>query len=332
MPQSNNRNCEPKKESLFGPSLDPIAVDHPLFRHYYDSSILHPSTTSSEFPVVSQSISKVYGNYDHPVLFTIGNGGAGYTGILQALCEEFVTSNGADFCVAWIANHSRLSQIALLGDIVQVALTYEPDVERIAEEEGWCKRVCAPVFWDHWVIAGPRSDPAQVQAGFGVSEALQAIAHHGALFHTRGDGSATYGREQHLWKLAGVDTTLASWYQTHILTPYEALKKASQECAYLLTDRSTFLTAANDGVVPDLVVYVEGGKKLLNSCSALINTKVSDSPGQQMAVRFAEWLGGEEAQKIIREYGRDWERGLALFTEAKYDEFGDGELLAGRMM
>ena len=100
----------------------------------------------------------------------------------------------------------------------------------------------------------------------------------------------------------------------------------------LLTDRSTFLTAKQDGVVPGLSVYVEGEKELLNSCSALINTKVLETPAQRMAVRFVEWLGGEVAQPYFRGYGRVWEQGMPLFTPADREEFGEEDKLAGKVL
>ena len=236
----------------------------------------------------------------HPILFRIGNGGAGYTRILKVLCTKFIWTHGSDFRIGWVANHSRHSHIALLADVVQVALTYEPEIEELAVREGWCRRVQAPAFWDHFVLVGAKFNPASLQPGCSIGEALKTIAETGALFQTRGDGSATFERETKLWKAAGIDTASATWLQTHAVPPYEALKKASQDGAYILTDRGTFLTAKQDGSIPELVVYVEGGKELLNPCSALTNTKVADSPGQRMAERFAEWLGGETAQSLIR--------------------------------
>ena len=149
-----------------------------------------------------------------------------------------------------------------------------------------------------------------------------------ALFHTRGDGSATWEKENELWKHANIKVEDAR-IETHALSPYQALEKAAQDEAYLLTDRATFLTAKADGKIPNLAVYVEKDEKLLNPCSALINTKVPESSGQRAAMAFAEWLGGETAQSILQGYGRVWEQGMPLFTPAERKEFGEDDLLVG---
>ena len=324
-------DCSTTTESWTDFTLpDRLSVTHRYLSRYYNSAIIHNTSGPAGTTTMSTTETEVYGNNIYPILFRIGNGGAGYTRILKILCLKFIWTHGNDFRIAWVANHSRHSQIALLGDVLQVALTYEPEVEKLAEREGWCRRVAAPAFWDHFVFVGPKGNPAGVVAGVSVSEALRAIADAGAVFHTRGDGSATFMKEQELWKVAGTETASATWLQTHTLPPYGALEKANEDGAYLLTDRSSFLTAKQDGVIPDLVVYVEGGKQLLNPCSSLINTKVPDSPAQRMAIRFAEWMGSEMAQVYFRGYGRVWEQGQPLFTAAGREEFGNEDTLAGR--
>lgn len=309
--------------------LEQIPLSDPWLSRYQTSIILEHTAGSDQISTVDK---EVYGNNDHPISFRIGNGGAGYTHILEVLCLDFIRRHENNFRIGWVGNHSRHTQAALLGDIVQVALTYEPDMEILAEQEGWCRRVCAPAFWDHFVFVGPKENPAALRPGCSVNEALQKIAQIEAPFHTRGDGSATFTREQHLWEAAGIKTESASWLETHQLAPYQALQKAAEDGAYLLTDRSTFLTAKQDGTIPSLTVYVEGGKALLNPCSALINTKLPNTPDQSMAIAFAEWLVAERAQSIIKAYGRDWKHHMPLFTPAEQEEFRDVERLASHEM
>ena len=305
---------------------DQIQTCHPWVSRLA-TSIITKNTVGSD--LTSTVDKEVYGSHINPIAFRIGNGGAGYTGILKALCLKFISNHGASFRISWVANRSRYTQVALLADIVQVALTYEPELEELTVEEGWCRRVCAPAFWDHFILAGPSSNPAGITPGGDWNGAFKQIAKLGSLFNTRGDGSATFEKEQKLWKEAHVDPSSASWLQTQTLTPYSALLRAEQDGAYLLTDRANFLTAKKDGTIPDLKVYIEGGEQLLNPCSALINTKVADSPSQRLAIQFAEWLAGDDAQSLIRGYGRVWEQGKPLFTGAKQAEFGDDEYLAG---
>ena len=306
-----------------------LPISHPWLSRYYASAILYADNGPAGSDTINTTETKVYGNNVHPIAFRIGNGGAGYTRILRVLALKFIWTHGNDFRIGWVANHSRFTQAALLGDVVQIALTYEPENEELAVREGWAERICKPAFWDHFILVGPKSNPAGVEARCDVSKAFKQVAREDAVFHTRGDGSATFERTQKLFKAADIDSSSASWIHTHALAPFQALERADKDSAYTLTDRATFLTAKQAGVIPELVVYVESRDQLQNPCSALINTKVPESPGQRMAVTFAEWLKGETAQGIISGYGRVWDIGLPLFTPAEREDFGDEEGLVG---
>ena len=219
-------------------------------------------------------------------------------------------------------NHSRHTQIALLGDIVQVGLTYEPEWEDIGITEGWVERATM-AFHDRFILVGPISNSANVSAGADIKVAMREISSHGerargarahqkTIFHSRGDGSATHYKELQLWGLCGVDLAhMKSWRQRVSLTPYEALKRADRDGAYAITDRATFLTAAKDGVVSNLRVYVEDGKHLVNPCAALVNLK---APRNRLAREFAHWLAAGEAQEIIESFGKRWKLGLPIFA------------------
>lgn len=216
-------------------------------------------------------------------------------------------------------NHSRHTQIALLGDIVQVALTYEPEWEDIGIAEGWAERVTL-AFNDRFMLVGPASNPAGVGLGADIKMAMRDVATYGAdlqgghqaLFHTRGDGSATHYKELQLWGLCGVDLAHAGlWRQRIALTPYEALKRADADGAYTITDRATFCTVVEDGAASNLRVFVEDGKHLANPCAALINVK---APVNQLAREFAHWLASGEAQGIIEDFGKSWKLGLPIFA------------------
>ena len=128
-----------------------------------------------------------------------------------------------------MANHSRHTQQALLADIVQVALTYEPEMEELAVQEGWCRRVAAPAFCDHFMLVGPSSHHRILPSRSPTKEALHCFADNKQLFHSRGDGSATHEREQKLWREAEIDVDSAPWLQVRAGTPYQALEMAAQE-------------------------------------------------------------------------------------------------------
>lgn len=265
----------------------------------------------------------MYGDATAPLGFRLGNGGAGHTGLLRELSEAFIKCHDERFRIEWVINHSRHTQIALLGDIIQVGLTYEPEWEDVSITEGWAERVTM-AFHDRFILVGPVSNPANVSPGVDIKAAMREIAVHGenstgaasapqnALFHSRGDGSATHYKELQLWGLCGMDLAYAGpWRRRISLTPYEALRRADRDGAYAITDRATFLTAAKDSVVSNLRVYVEDGKHLVNPCAALINLK---APRNRLAREFAHWLASAEAQEIIENLGKGWKLGLPIFA------------------
>ncbi|KAF7190290.1 Tungstate-binding protein TupA [Pseudocercospora fuligena] len=307
-----------------------IPISHPWISRFYPSSALLQCSSQAE-EQISTLHQEIYGSPPStPISFSIGNGGAGYTGLLKALSEAFISENGNDFRIGWISNHSRHSQIALLADVVQVALTYEPENEALAEKEGWCRKVSKggllPVFWDHFILVGPR-DKYKEMGGRGLEGVLSSIKKEKWSWHSRGDGSATYVKEGRLWRSVGVkDLKRESWVEVLPGTPYVALVRAERDGAFLITDRATFLTAKRDEVIPNMRCFVEGGEKLLNPCSAMVWDYGYRGAGERrsenmMAARFAEWLGGEVAQGVVREFGRDWSGGKPLFTEAIKEEF-----------
>lgn len=118
------------------------------------------------------------------------------------------------------------------------------------------------------------------------------------------------------------------WGRRIPLTPYEALRWASEEGAYALTDRATFLTVARDGAVSNLRVYVEDGKHLVNPCAALINLK---APMNSLAMEFARWLAPEEAQEIIENFGKSWKLRLPIFTPESRTQVGRRYALVAKL-
>ncbi|KAK4542731.1 hypothetical protein LTR36_006303 [Oleoguttula mirabilis] len=323
-----------------------ISILHPWISRHRQSKLVYvddelqanPDESLATSAEISTADKEVYGGDPaHAILFRIGNGGAGYTGLLRVLAERYIATHGSAFRIGWVANHSRHTQVALLGDVVQVALTYEPGNEDMAVEEGWARRVCR-AFHDHFILVGNERNSVKLEAGMPITEALSKIGKRAGsgcedtIFHSRRDGSATYFKEQELFRAAAVNTADgSSWIHTHRLPPYEALKRAAGDSrsVYLLTDRATYLTAKRDGVIPNMRVYAEGGDELLNPCSALINPKTPSSPSQRAAGDFAAWLSGTEAQDIVQQYGKGWAHGKALFTVGAQEEFADEDRLTG---
>ncbi|KAI5476562.1 hypothetical protein MNV49_007509 [Pseudohyphozyma bogoriensis] len=269
------------------------------------------TTTITSHGEVDITPSEIYGDPSGPVAFRLGNGGAGPTGILRTLSELFLSLHAPHAQIPWVCNHSRNTQLALLKDAIDVSLTYERDQEEISVREGWARKG-GVVFHDHFVVVGPRSNPANLLPTDSPTTMLSKI-HVAAsagltTFHSRVDGSATMVKERALWSASSLSpwtdpVALGSWYKTSLLPPASALIGADTAGAYLLSDRSTLLRQTANKTIQGSTVFYEPGSPddfLMNGCAALIAAEPIP-----MAVRFVEFLHSDEGQKLIRTYGND---------------------------
>lgn len=249
------------------------------------------------------------------------------------MANDYLSTLPEKRSIIWVCNHSRNTQLALLHGYIDVALTYERGQEDLAAAEGWSiTKGCA--FHDHFCLAGPVGDPAGVGKATTLSDGLIKIAKSKALFHSRADTSATMWKERSLWSTCNLSPWEGSvngssdeqWYQTSLLSPSEALRKADAAGAYLLTDRSTLLRQVSTGAISNTTVFFEPTSEsdvLMNSCYALC----SPTPSQE-TLGFLEYLFTDRAQGIVGSYGAD-ECGLPLFAAAT-DGFARTALEGGR--
>jgi tungstate transport system substrate-binding protein len=77
--------------------------------------------------------------------------------------------------------------------------------------------------------------------------ALKVINAEGSLFVSRGDRSGTHTAELALWKAAGLDPVGAdAWYREIGEGMGDALNAANAMGAYVLSDRGTWISFANE--------------------------------------------------------------------------------------
>lgn len=309
-----------------------MPVSDPFLARYHPHSVVLQHESGPR--LVCTRRKEVYGSPSDPIAFDIGNGGAGFTGILQKLSEAYIEHRGGGIRIGWIPNHSRHSQAALLADILQVALTYEPEYEDMTVKEGWARKECR-AFNDHFVVIGDAANVAGLEPDDDAVSAFRKISGtYSSLpgtigFCTRGDGSATFAKELEIWRQTGLKAMGAAWMKTHVTTPFGALEEASQDGVYILSDRATYLTFKHRNPGNNLRCFVEGGPLLLNPCSAMINLK---SPPDIEARLFAEWLHDGEAQRIVERFGGDWTgTELPLFSPAAQADLVPAERLPGRI-
>lgn len=253
---------------------------------------------------------------------------------MRELAEDYLTYRGKEGSITWVCNSSRNTQLALLNGYIDLALTYERDQEALAESEGW-SRTAGCVFHDHFVLAGPTSDPAAVATAPSVAQAFERIASGKHLFHSRVDSSATMFKDRSIWESTGYrpwddEAATSSWYRTSVLSPADALKRADAAGAYCLTDRSTLLRQTALGVISGFTVFFEpthSTHPLMNNCYALRAPETS-KPASQEAARFFQYLVSPAGQAVIGRYGVA-EVGLPLFASIE-DGYAKTSLVLGR--
>lgn len=221
-------------------------------------------------------------------------------GIVPLLAETFTKKTGIPVVYSKAGTGATLKK-AESGNFDMV-IVHARKLEDAFIKAGWGldRR---DVMYNDFVILGPKADPAGIRGMKSAAEAFAAIARAKAPFVTRNDKSGTHVKELDIWSASGVAPD-GDWYLRYA----DGAKgnKATtlftnEKQAYTLMDRATWLTLRN-GL--NLEVLVEKDPLMLNLI-ALIRVNPAKFPAihQESALRMADWLVGEEAQTIIRDFG-----------------------------
>ncbi|KAL2814507.1 hypothetical protein BDW59DRAFT_176439 [Aspergillus cavernicola] len=283
-------------------------------------------------PTAAISPAAIYdGGYDSgnaSVQLRIGNGGAGQSGLIQALADAYIQTkveNGsAPFKVAWYESDTTYSIEYLQSNTVDIGITYNPAAEEIAIKQGIAKNPSYYAFRDHFLLAGPPSNPANITTNddiYTIFETLYAAAMSAnttipVRFLTRYDKSATNIKESGLWiKIGQVPwaTAYSTWYHQYIAFPIQALTAAITLQEYTISDRGTYLS-----IPPNLQNMTTIYKKatdnasdpLLNPAHILIGNSATYA---NMAQDFTSWTVSEAGQSVITSFTKN---GQQLYSGA----------------
>ncbi|KAF9077543.1 hypothetical protein BDP27DRAFT_1253518 [Rhodocollybia butyracea] len=284
------------------------------------------------------------------VRLRIGNGGAGQAGLVGELADAFIrwwcvqgpgskSPHEAPFLVEWYLGDTTQSLSYLSTGWVDIALTYNEAAEMTLIRKGSAVERQL-VFFDHFYIVGPPSNPAGLCPEDSVLDISGKIVVSGnqdilippdstvrppTRFLTRFDKSATNIKENELFIAIGqVPWALppALWYHIYPRFPAQALHAASVLQEYTLTDRGMWLSGEK-GVRDGLKVYKgklnlgannstlddhseSDDTVLLNPCSALLGASARD---KQLATQFMQWLiAPDGGQKVIKEFVKNGEQ------------------------
>lgn len=274
-------------------------------------------TVSTE--VRSSIPTQIYGPKEGEVALLIGNGGAGPTCLLQELSEDFIRHNELNIRIGWIQTITRLTLENLKEGIIDVSLTYEEEPEILALNEGWATERTL-VFNDHFLLVGPKSNPAHLTETDTIEEAFNKISKSGSSFFSRNDFSGTNERERTIWNKLSLKPweDNSAWYVTKQLFPADSLIKSDKESLYTLTDRGTLLAVQDE--LKNMAVYTQNGEILMNRCHAMLKKNPSAN-----AKLFLEYLKSDRAQSLIGFYAGKKKKNCIgccpLFTAAKEDNF-----------
>jgi tungstate transport system substrate-binding protein len=228
------------------------------------------------------------------------------SGLFDVLIPRCLAETGIEIKAVPVGTGQAL-EIAKRGD-ADALLTHSPAAEKEFLEAGWAESR-EEVFWNDFLIAGPKDDLA------GVAQAKDALGAFGKIhaaqapFVSRGDDSGNHKLELKLWKEAELENS-GGWYLSVGAGMAQALRVANEKRAYVLVDRGTWLAMRKE---TDLVVHHEGDPKLVNQHAVLV---VSPAKHPQIRVadarEFANWLRLPATKEFIAAFGKD-KYGEALF-------------------
>jgi tungstate transport system substrate-binding protein len=256
----------------------------------------------------AESCDAVYGQGVNSL--TVATGSPGELGLLEALSKAF--SKRHNTAVRWKKAGSGEALMLLKERKVDVVLVHAPETERQAVAEGWAVGRTL-IGSNEFYIVGPTDDPARVSEASTAADAYRRIAKAKARFLSRGDNSGTQKKETAIWRQAGLAPS-GDWYVATKEFMRAALERADKARAYFMTDSSTWITARAD--LPNLKVLFRGDAALVNVYHAL-RCPEETAQSNPYAAKFIGFLRSEEAQEIVRDFGKE-RYGESLYRDAKY--------------
>ena len=167
-----------------------------------------------------------------------------------------------------------------------------------------------PFMYNFFVIVGPKDDPAGIADCENAAAAFAKIRESESKFISRGDESGTHKAELKIWGDNAPDAAADSWYISAGQGMGACLTMASEEQAYCLTDKATFLSMEAE---LNLGLLLEKGDDMKNTYSLIaVNPEKIDGLNVDGAQAFIDWMLSDEASELIAKYGQE-QYGVSLF-------------------
>lgn len=223
------------------------------------------------------------------------------SGLLEVLLPDFTKQSGIEVRVIAVGTGAAL-RMGREGN-ADVLLTHAPSAEQVLFDDGVVTRR-TPFMQNHFVIAGPPDDPADVAGATSPVDAIRRIARSRSNWVSRADDSGTHKRETGLFEAAGVavDDAWKGFDRTGSGMGL-SLQVAGERRAYILSDIGTFLALQKR---IDLVVLSKPADSLRNvySILQLDSTRFERPIASDAAKTLEAFLISDETQDQIARYGQ----------------------------
>jgi tungstate transport system substrate-binding protein len=219
------------------------------------------------------------------------------TGLLDLLVDAFQKASG--YVVKAVAVGSgQAMQLGKMGE-ADLMWVHSPDDEKQFVAEGYGTDRTTFMYND-FVVLGPVADPAKIKKSKKAADTFAKIAASGALFVSRGDKSGTHKKELKLWDAAKAKPAAEKYLETG-QGMAASVKIASEKGAYVLADRSTWLSLRKDLA---LKIVCEKDEALLNRYSLiLVNPAKHQSINTEGAKAFFDFLLSKQTKAIVEKFG-----------------------------
>ena len=228
------------------------------------------------------------------------------SGLLGYLLPAFEKATGYKVEVASAGTGIAIGY-AKSGD-ADLLLVHSKKQEEQFIADGFASTERLSFMYNYFVIVGPADDPAGIADEEKAADAFEDIAEAKAPFASRGDNSGTHNKETGIWEAAEIDPSKESWYNSVGSGMGDTLTKANELKAYALTDKATFLSMKDS--LSNLSIIKAEAEDMKNTYSLLgVNPAAKDFEGKDVKINtegaqaLIDWLLGDEAAKLINEYG-----------------------------
>lgn len=224
------------------------------------------------------------------------------SGLLDILLPVFEQATGYRTKVFAVGTGAAL-RMGRKGQ-ADVLLVHAPEAEQqfVEEGHGLARHL---IMHNDSVVVGPPSDPAALSGLDDSAQALRRIWDQQALFISRGDDSGTHRKELKLWTAAHLDPYGAPWYRELGFNMADALRAASKQSAYTVTDRGTWLALRQE---LNLKIVVQGDPLMKNLYTAIgVNPERHPDINAAAGSAFIDWLRSPAAQRLIGNYRKHGE-------------------------